>query len=82
MNRFDVSFLGSQVSIDYHFCRESDCFGTDDSHGYSFDEAKEIVVSHLESELSAWRAMSSEDWRRGNHPSEKEMYEDMDRAQD
>ena len=82
MNKFDVTFSGSGTSIDYHFCRDPDCFGTSDAHGYSFDEAKEVVVRHLERELETWRAMSSEDWRRNNHPTEKEMDEDMSMAED
>ena len=81
MDRFDVTFSSSPISIDYHFCREDDCFGTNDTHGYSFDEAKEVVVHKLRMRLEAWLNMSFEDWRRDMHPTEKEMDEDMDRAQ-
>ena len=76
MDRFDVVFSGGSIRIEYHFCEE------DDTHGSSFDEAKEIVVSHLEQRLKIWRAMSFEAWRRSNHPTEKEMYEDMSVAED
>ena len=78
MNRFDVIFDGSKVSIDYHFCRDHDCFGTNDSHGFSFKEAKEVVVKHLEEELKTWRSTFYEEWRRNNHPTEEEVYEDME----
>ena len=81
MGRFDVVFREEDVRIDYHFCRENDCFGTDETHGYSFDKAKEVVVSHLETRLKIWRTMSFEAWRRNNHPTEKEMYGNMDRAE-
>ena len=81
MERFDVIFKGPSVSIDYHFCRDIDCFGTDETHGNSFDEAKEAVISHLKRELETWRGMSYEEWKRTNYPTEKEMDEDMDRAE-
>ena len=80
MDRFDVIFEGSKVSIDYHFCRGVVLGEMNDTHGYSFREAKKIVVQHLEAELQVWRVMSFKEWRRANHPTEKEMYEDMDRA--
>ena len=82
MGRFDVIFKGSETSIDYHFCRDPDCFGTNEDHGYSFDEAKEVVVRELEMKLKLWRAMSFEAWRRSTHPTEKEMYEDLSVAED
>ena len=82
MDRFDVIFRSGRILIDYHFCRNTDCFGTDDTHGYSFNEAKEVVVRYFERELETWRAMSFEDWSRNNHPTEKEMYEDMSVAED
>ena len=60
MDKFDVTFLQRKlaISIDYHFCREVDCHGTNDTHGYTFDEAKEVVVRYIERELKTWRAMS------------------------
>ena len=82
MGRFDVVFSEGSVWIDYHFCRENDCFGADETHGYSFDKAKEVVICHLKKELKVWRAMSAETWRRSNHPTEKEMYEDLSVAED
>ena len=82
MGGFDVVFSEGSVRIDYHFCRENDCFGADETHGYSFDKAKEVVVSHLEKRLEIWRTTPFEAWRRNNHPTEEEMYGDMDRAED
>ena len=83
MDKFDVTFCkGNGTSIDYHFCREVGCHGTDDTHGYTFDEAKEVVVRSLERELKSWRAMSFEEWRRYTHPTEKEMNEDMSMVED
>ena len=77
MDRFDVIFGEKEVAIDYHFCREDDCFGTNDTHGYTFHEAKKIVVSHLKERLEEWQAMSLEGWRRNNRPTEEEMDEDF-----
>ena len=71
MDRFDVIFSEGNVKIEYHSYEE------DGTHGSSFDEAKEIVIRHLEQRLEIWRAMSFEDWRRSHHPTEGEMYEDM-----
>ena len=81
MDRFDVISGLPRVSIDYHFCRDEECFGTSGTHGYSFDEAKEVVISQLERQLRDWRAMSFEDWRRNNHPTEKEMDEDLSKIE-
>ena len=82
MGRFDVVFSEGSVWIDYHFCRENDCFGADETHGYSFDKAKEVVVSHLEKRVEIWRNTSFESWRRNSHPTEEEMNEDMAMAED
>ena len=81
MDKFDVVFDGGSIRIEYHFCREDDCFGTDETHGYSFDEAKEIVIHRLDVGLEVWRTMSLKAWKRNNHPTEKEMNEDTDRAE-
>ena len=82
MAKFDVTFKSGGPSIDYHFCREVNCFGTNDAHGYSFDKAKDIAVRYLEEELRMWRAMSFEDWRRSNYPTKEEVNEFLSTAGD
>ena len=81
MDKFDVVFDGGSIRIMCHFCKEDGCFGTNETHGYSFDEAKEIVIHRLDVELEVWRTMSLKDWRRNKYPTEKEMYGDMNRAE-
>ena len=78
MHRFDVTLGKSGVSIDYHVCREE----ADNNHGYSFDEAKKVVIGLIEEELEVWQAMSFENWRRNYHPTEKEIDEDMAMEED
>lgn len=82
MDKFDVVFSEGGASIKYHFCKEKDCSGTNDVHGYSFDKAKEVVICYLERELKTWRTMSFEQWRRETYPTEKEMNEYMAMAED
>ena len=76
MDRFDVVFSGGSIRIEYHHHKE------DGTHGSSFDEAKEIVINHLERRLKIWRDMSFEAWKRSRHPTEEEMYEDLSVAED
>ena len=82
MNRFDITFTRDGASIDYHFCKEEECFGTNEDHGYSFDEAKEAVTHYLEKELKVWGNMTFEDWRRANHPTEDELNDYLSMAED
>lgn len=49
--KYDVVFRGREIpQIEPHFCREYDCFGTNEDHGFSWQEAKEEVARWLEVE--------------------------------
>lgn len=65
-HRFDVSYRGDDVSIDYHFCREWDgddgCYGTNTSHGMTFDEARAVVADHYARLSEYWRGLTYEKW--------------------
>lgn len=50
MNRYDVVYSSKDSYpvvpyIEYHFCR---CYPCDDSHGYTFEEGKQIILDWLE----------------------------------
>lgn len=64
--RFDVIYEGMGTRIDYHFCRQWDdeggCYGTRQDHGYSFEEAKQVVIDQLQSEIDHWRALTYDKW--------------------
>jgi len=57
--RFDVVYRAHDVIIEPHFCREwsenGGCYGTDPDHGYSFDEACDIVAQWYEEQAKQWR---------------------------
>lgn len=72
--RYDVIHIGKGPipTIDIHFCREmwynpetnelDGCFGFAPNHGFSWEEAKQIVIRTLEKELVRWRAMTEDEY--------------------
>lgn len=57
--RFDVVYRAHHVSIEPHHCIEWSedigCYGTNPDHGYSFDEACDIVAEWYEEQAKQWR---------------------------
>lgn len=57
--RFDVCYSKDGCTIEPHFCRQWDedggCYGTNPTHGYSFDEACDQVAEYHEQQAKAWR---------------------------
>lgn len=65
--RFDVHYYAdSSVDIDFHFCREWGCGGTNPNHGFSFNGARDHIVHHYEKLADHWRTMTYEKWREDN----------------
>jgi hypothetical protein len=69
--RFDVIYGPDGIRLDYHFCREWDgeeggCYGTNPNHGFSFDEAKEVIVSHYKNLVLGWETKTLEQWEKDN----------------
>jgi len=64
--RFDVLYRGDGATIDYHFCRSWDgdkgCYGTNMSHGRSWEEAKKEVADWHREQAKRWDAMTYEQW--------------------
>lgn len=58
---FDIVHHGTHVTIEPHFCREIDCFGTNPDHGYSFEDACEEVAKWHDMQAERWRSMTHED---------------------
>lgn len=63
--RFDVVYKDNSCTIEPHFCREWDesggCYGSNESHGYSFEEACRIVSDWHKSEAEEWAQQRSSD---------------------
>jgi hypothetical protein len=72
MTTYDVSYGPDGIGIDCHFCREwtlntatgewDGCYGTDPNHGYSFDEARALIVLWHRGEVDKWEKMTEEKW--------------------
>ena len=66
MARFDVIYDSSEAKVDFHFCREvtdiGECFGTDATHGLSFEAAKEEVARYYDEQAKFWRALTEKEW--------------------
>jgi len=65
-NRFDVCYRPEGPSIDYHFCREWDsdggCYGTNPDHGFTWEQAKQEIISWHQQQIDHWKALSESDW--------------------
>lgn len=64
-DKYDISWGQQHPTIDVHFCREWDddkggCYGTNPDHGYSIEEAAEVIAQWHEEQMNLWRS--------GNHP--------------
>ena len=50
MARYDIIYTGNSIEIEPHFCRIWDenggCYGTNEEHGMSWDEAKRHVIEY------------------------------------
>lgn len=57
--KFDVIYDGDKATIETHFCREWDenggCYGTNPEHGFTLDEACDIVAEWYENQAKEWR---------------------------
>lgn len=63
--RYDICHYGKHVAIEPHFCREWDenggCYGTNPDHGYSWEEAKEQLISWHEAQIDLIKNMVEEE---------------------
>jgi hypothetical protein len=57
--RFDVVYTEHGPKVEPHFCREwhedGGCYGTNPSHGVTWDEARAEVVRWHEEQAAAWK---------------------------
>ena len=45
-NRYDLVHQEYSIRIEPHFCRKYECYGTDENHGYTWEEvAKEFMAA-------------------------------------
>lgn len=68
-NRYDVIYTSSsEVTIEPHFCREYDCFGTNPDHGFTFEEAKKVVSDHYLQLHKYWNNLEEEEFIESSYP--------------
>ena len=56
MARYDIIYTGNSIEIEPHFCRIWDenggCYGTNEEHGMSWDEAKRHVIEYYKGRIA------------------------------
>jgi len=71
--RYDVSYGADNTSFapfaypDTHHCREWDedhggCYGTNPNHGFTWDEARKLMVEFHEQQAAEWRDKNESDF--------------------
>ena len=65
--RYDVEYTGNnQISLVPHFCREWEdgegCYGYNKHYGFSFNEAKNLVIGYYENLQRDWQEKTEEDY--------------------
>jgi hypothetical protein len=43
--RYDISYTQYGMSIVPHFCREYGCYGTNKTHGMTYEEAMKYIIN-------------------------------------
>lgn len=66
-NRYDVVYDGGKCNISFHFCREwnehgEGCYGTDPTHGFTFEEAQKKVVEYYTRRANDWTTLTESSW--------------------
>ena len=59
--RFDVVYYDTHVTIEPHFCREEDCFGSNEDHGFTLEEACKQVSDWYAEQANQWRCLTHYD---------------------
>ena len=65
-NRYDVNFYKDHCTVTPHFCRDWDenggCYGSNENHGYSWEDARANVIAFYEGQVSRWWGLKEEDF--------------------
>lgn len=61
MTTFDIHWRIDGPQIEYHFCREWGCYGSNPDHGFTLDDAIEEVASYFEEQAKLYRLKSHPD---------------------
>lgn len=50
---YDVVYVSDfkRPIIQPHFCREFGCYGTNKNHGFTWEEARDILIDYYEKEI-------------------------------
>jgi hypothetical protein len=67
-NRYDICYrLDGTPTLEFHYCREYGCYGSNPEHGYSFEEARQEVLNWLRAEytreIKYWEEVKEEEYR-------------------
>ena len=57
--RYDLRYTLDGLKIEPHFCRDYHC---DDSHGWTWEEAKEEVLNDIRANLERMSKMTEDDY--------------------
>ena len=54
--RYDIIYAShDEIRIEPHFCREIGCHGFNESHGATWEQAREAVAKYYEGRAAHWR---------------------------
>ena len=59
-DRYDVVYYSTHTTIEPHFCREYDCFGSNEEHGFTLEQACNEVAK-------IWKKYRIERWVNENN---------------
>ena len=65
--RYDVIYDNGRCDITFHFCREwnehgEGCYGTNSTHGFSFEDAQKVVVEYYTRRANDWSTLTEKQW--------------------
>ncbi len=56
--KYDVIYAEHHAYVEPHYCREWDgdrgCYGTNEDHGFTWEEARKYVVEYHMTEATRW----------------------------
>lgn len=60
--KWDVIYRENDVNIEPHFCRDDGCYGTNLTHGFTFDEAKQHLIDFHETVIEELLTKTERDY--------------------
>jgi len=60
--RYDVVCGNHVCFIEYHFCRDMDCFGNNPNHGFTWEEAKQKAIEFYQSQVDYFKNVTEDEY--------------------